>query len=134
MARIWATIARGQRTGCVIVCDRSFRRQNAGQNDAYAGRKYRALRARTHEVESQRSRENSWPAYASQNKENSTTPIKARSRLSISAAMYACHSFGQEVCPGTNSKRKERTTMRKLIVLSFITVDGVIQAPGGPGE
>ena len=24
--------------------------------------------------------------------------------------------------------------MRKLIVLSFITVDGVIQAPGGPGE
>ena len=24
--------------------------------------------------------------------------------------------------------------MRKLMVLSFITVDGVIQAPGGPGE
>src|SRR5437764_459156 len=33
-----------------------------------------------------------------------------------------------------NSKRKERTTMRKLIVLSFITVDGVIQAPGAPLE
>src|SRR5438105_14267269 len=24
--------------------------------------------------------------------------------------------------------------MRKLIVLSFITLDGVMQAPGGPGE
>src|SRR5512143_1649513 len=33
-----------------------------------------------------------------------------------------------------NSKRKERTPMRKLIVLSFITVDGVIQAPGAPEE
>src|SRR5215208_3261483 len=31
-------------------------------------------------------------------------------------------------------KRKERTTMRKLIVLSFITVDGVMQAPGAPEE
>jgi dihydrofolate reductase len=29
---------------------------------------------------------------------------------------------------------KERTTMRKLIVLSFITLDGVIQAPGAPEE
>jgi len=24
--------------------------------------------------------------------------------------------------------------MRKIIVLSFITLDGVMQAPGGPGE
>ena len=24
--------------------------------------------------------------------------------------------------------------MRKLVVLSFITLDGVMQAPGGPGE
>jgi len=31
-------------------------------------------------------------------------------------------------------QQKERTTMRKLIFLGFITVDGVIQAPGGPGE
>ncbi len=108
MVRIWVTIARGQRTGCVIVCDRSFERQNAGQNDAYAGRKYRALRARTREVESQRCRENWWPAYASQNKENSTTSIKARSRLSISAAIYTCHSFGQEVCPGTISEQYHR--------------------------
>ena len=45
--------------------------------------------------------ENSWPAYASRNKENSTPSIKARSRLNVSAAMYTCHSFGQEVCPGT---------------------------------
>jgi dihydrofolate reductase len=30
-----------------------------------------------------------------------------------------------------NQKKK---TMRKLIVLSMITLDGVIQAPGGPGE
>ena len=29
---------------------------------------------------------------------------------------------------------QERTTMRKLIVQSFITLDGVIQAPGGPEE
>ncbi len=106
MARIWVTIARGQRTGCVIVCDRSFEQQNTGQNDAYAGRKYRALRARTREVESHRCPENSWPAYASQNKENSTTSIKARSRLSISAAIYTCHSFGQEVCPGTITDRQ----------------------------
>jgi dihydrofolate reductase len=33
-----------------------------------------------------------------------------------------------------NSKRKEPTTMRKLIVTTLITVDGVIQAPGGPEE
>jgi dihydrofolate reductase len=31
-------------------------------------------------------------------------------------------------------QQKERITMRKLIFLGFITVDGVIQAPGGPEE
>src|SRR5437870_13762354 len=29
---------------------------------------------------------------------------------------------------------KEAANMRKLIVLSFITLDGVMQAPGGPRE
>jgi dihydrofolate reductase len=32
------------------------------------------------------------------------------------------------------SAAKEALEMRKLIVLSFITLDGVMQAPGGPGE
>ena len=31
-------------------------------------------------------------------------------------------------------QQKERITVRKLIFLGFITVDGVIQAPGGPEE
>src|SRR5438309_3393625 len=34
--------------------------------------------------------------------------------------------------PGGSSRRS--TLMRKLIVLSFITLDGVMQAPGGPEE
>ncbi len=37
----------------------------------------------------------------------------------------------QESLPRMLGKRKD---MRKLIVLSFITLDGVIQAPGGPEE
>src|SRR6266852_4005774 len=40
-------------------------------------------------------------------------------------------------CPvlwGQYKQQKEQTTMRKLMVLSFITVDGVMQAPGGPEE
>src|SRR5258708_32576589 len=35
---------------------------------------------------------------------------------------------------GQYKQQKEQTPMRKLMVLSFITVDGVIQAPGGPLE
>src|SRR5260370_36257819 len=35
---------------------------------------------------------------------------------------------------GQYKHQKEQTTMRKLIVLSSITVDGVMQAPGGPEE
>jgi len=30
--------------------------------------------------------------------------------------------------------KEDQSGMRKLIVLSFITLDGVMQAPGGPGE
>src|SRR5258708_35623840 len=40
-------------------------------------------------------------------------------------------------CPvlwGQDKQQKEQTPMRKLMVLSFITVDGVMQAPGGPEE
>ena len=97
------TIARGQRTGCFIV-------YNHAESDRTLARMTHMLtvsialceqgRAR---VESQRCRENSWPGYASRNKRSSTTQIKARSSLSVSAAMYTCHSFGQELGPGTIS-------------------------------
>jgi dihydrofolate reductase len=33
-----------------------------------------------------------------------------------------------------NFMTKENTTMRKLVVLTFVSLDGVMQAPGGKGE
>jgi|SRR5450755_1175863 len=76
-------------------------RQNAGQNDAYADLQFALCEQGRARVESQRCRENSWPGYASRNKGSSTIQIKTRSSLSVSAAMYTCHSFGQELGPGT---------------------------------
>ena len=47
--------------------------------------------------------------------------------------------FVGEICIVQNSlekifKKKLRNNMRKIIVLSMITLDGVMQAPGGPEE
>src|SRR6266566_5484302 len=35
---------------------------------------------------------------------------------------------------GTSKRKRKEYFMRKIIVLTFITLDGVMQAPGGPGE
>jgi hypothetical protein len=93
-------------TGCVIICNRA-------ESDSTLARMTHMLtasivlceqgRAR---IKSQRCREDSWPGYASQNKGSPTTPIKARSSLSVSAAIYTCHSFGQELGPGTLNLQK----------------------------
>jgi dihydrofolate reductase len=41
-----------------------------------------------------------------------------------------------EICISKNQlfKNRRKNHMRKIIVLSFITLDGVVQAPGGPEE
>jgi hypothetical protein len=47
---------------------------------------------------------------------------------------YSARSLQSSPCHLRQLNRKEGDSMRKLIVLSFITLDGVMQAPGGHGE
>jgi hypothetical protein len=47
---------------------------------------------------------------------------------------YSARSLQSSPCQLRQLNRKEGDSMRKLIVLSLITLDGVMQAPGGPGE